>query len=93
MLANVTGSARAPDKTGAGKASSPAGSDFTSTRTSDHHKMATAHDGKSLLLNHGGKMKPVKQVNRYIYIYVYYLWYIHTGMYVYYLCCRMIMSE
>lgn len=37
--------------------------DFTLTKTFDHHKMATSHDGKSLLLNHGGKMKSVKRVN------------------------------
>lgn len=66
MLANVMmeilPAARAPDKTRPGT-SSPNLRDFTSPETFDHHKMATSHEGKSLLLNHGGKMVPVQQVN------------------------------
>lgn len=54
--------ARAPDKTRPGSTSPNLG-DFTLAETFDHHKMATSHDGKSLLLNHGGKMKSVPQVN------------------------------
>lgn len=66
MLANVMmeslPAARAPDKTRPGT-TSPNLRDFTSAETFDHHKMATSHEGKSLLLNHGGKMKSVQQVN------------------------------
>lgn len=61
--------ARAPDKPRPGTTSSPTCLDFTLTKTFDHHKMATSHDGKSLLLNHGGKMKSVKQVNGHIALY------------------------
>lgn len=66
MLANVMmeslPAACAPHKTRPGS-TSPNLRDFTSAETFDHHKMATSHEGKSLLPNHGGKMKSVQQVN------------------------------